>query len=359
MLALHARPPRPPSHLRDAYNRLARTVFNVADLLIDLLNPGLNPSLASLPPYLPPSGVALLQETYDRRDALRAEVLHSLLGRVKGAVGTSPPSPSLPGLLHLLVLLLRAWPLEYRRAVVEVRFFPPSLPSPSLFSFASFPLLFSFPSNTCPPPPFLPSSPSSPLPQGPDPLPTVLLQKALEGEEEVAVEGGKEGRMEGKSPWLTAAFLLWDLLAQPVALPPKTAGPGGKEEGKEGDMDIQEEEEGKEEGEGGKGGRCPLLSPSSLDTSLTLLLRLLRLAPPQPLLLQASLTLLARLLSSSELAARFRKEGGLALLLALPAAGVFPGHTALMLMILKLIIEEPAFLQVDRREGREKGRECG
>jgi len=170
--------------------------------------------------------------------------------------------------------------------------------------------------------------------------------------EEDEEEGGREGGVVEKKPWLTAAFLLWDLLAQPVSLPPRArGGEGGREEGKEGGMDIQEEEE-----EGGKDRQSqPLLPPSSLDTSLTLLLRLLRLAPPQSFLVQASLTLLARLLSSSLLAARFREEGGLALLLALPAAGVFSGHTALMLMILKLVIEEPAFLQVRREGGREEG----
>ena len=74
--------------------------------------------------------------------------------------------------------------------------------------------------------------------------------------------------------------------------------------------------------------------------------------PTQPLLLQASLTLLALLLSSSTApAARLREEGGgrgegLALVPPSKQQGRFRGHTALMLLILKLMIEEPAILQV-------------
>jgi hypothetical protein len=52
------------------------------------------------------------------------------------------------------------------------------------------------------------------------------------------------------------------------------------------------------------------------------------------------------LASSAPLAARFLQEGGVAALLALPSSSIFPGHWGVVMVILRLVAEEPALLQV-------------
>lgn len=57
-------------------------------------------------------------------------------------------------------------------------------------------------------------------------------------------------------------------------------------------------------------------------------------------------------MSSAPLAARFLKEGGVAGLLSLPAASTFPGHWGVVMVVLRLVAEEPALLQVRFCMGR-------
>ncbi|EWM27819.1 hypothetical protein Naga_101967g1 [Nannochloropsis gaditana] len=178
--AFSSPPPSPPSSTAPSHSlatpiaRLSHTVCSIADMLLDILHPS---PLPSLPPSLPPSERSSLERRHRHRHQLQEQVFVSLQRRIQKAMSMSPCSLVLPGLLHLLLLLLRAWPLHFRRLVVE----------------------------------------------GPDSIPSVLLQKALEKDDrEGGKEGGKEGGLESK-PWLTAAILLWDLLAQPassLATPP-------------------------------------------------------------------------------------------------------------------------------------------
>lgn len=51
-------------------------------------------------------------------------------------------------------------------------------------------------------------------------------------------------------------------------------------------------------------------------------------------------------MSSSILSAHFLKEGGVAGLLSLPASSSFPGHWGVVMVILRLVAEEDALLQV-------------
>jgi hypothetical protein len=91
--------PSPPPSPTSPPQHNARIPFVVSDLLLDL-------TLHAKPPS-PLSTPASLEAASQRRAALRDELIHSLLGRVKGSLLSSPVGAPLAGLLHLLVLLLQ------------------------------------------------------------------------------------------------------------------------------------------------------------------------------------------------------------------------------------------------------------
>lgn len=324
-----------------------RVTLVVADLLLDLT---LGSAARPPPPVM--GGAPHEAAASKRRAEMRDELLHSLVGRVKGALATCPPAAPLAGLLHLLVLLLQAFPLELRRQ----------------------------------------------LARGYDPLPDVLLD-ALSRER----GDGRAVTSDGQhwAAWVAPALLFLDLLAQPAPKEAAAAKKAEEEEKKEGEpskeeggesvaMDVVDAEPPASSSSaapstttttaaattggstnaanaaGDKAGAASsssaweaaaaklegsrleaVLSSKQREAALDVVLVLLACRSPAPEAwsVQAALQLLAHLLLDYSLVPRFVSGGGLTALLDLPKAAAFGGHTSLVLAVLKHMLEEPAILQ--------------
>jgi len=355
--------PAGPSREEEILTSLARFTFIISEFLL---------ALGRKKPQGPPgSNVASLTEEGKKRAALfRTHLLEGLSTHVLAALSAGP-DPSLTGLLHLLVLLLKSLP-EHREP------FAATLPDPLMDTIEKAVMRDRFMSyggnevDECWPAwmspavllldllaqPVVPSSirakeraktaTATTNGRGPTGRAQLSISNYF-GMDDTDVDlaptppSGSAGARVGTSAATEASATN---TTTPVGAATSTGGTTAEEKSEAADKSAVSASAGDNKGQE----LLPLLKPQQLQRSLTLVLRLLAAGgtelPLSPSITQAVFQLLSRLVRSFSLVPTFIKEGGVLNLLSLPKASIFPGHTGLLLVILRHLLEDPMTLQV-------------